>query len=432
MRRHLYKFLAVPLAVILLLAAGCSNSNTGSDSKGKVTITYWQYTFPSKVKEMNTLIQKFEKENPDIKVVAQDFPYEKYNQKIAAAMNANKGPDIMNLYYGWLPQYEKKGYIQPIPEDFMSTKQIDQYYIPMVKSSKIHGKYYGLPTAVRSLALFWNKDLFKKAGLDPNKPPKTWDELIRDAKKMTKRKSNGQYEQEGFAWNVEGQGYHTFEEVFLRQWGVTPFSKDGKKVQWNASPNGLKAFKYWINMTKKHHIGDQNFLQNYNTAFQAGKAGMMIDGSFDIAAIKDAAKFKWGVTTLPVRNEGGVKSNFGSYWTNSIAKGVNGKKLKASEKFLKFLTSEQTQKEWLDKVGELPASASLAGDKSITSDPVYGPFVKGLKDAHATFFVDEEKERNDINNAIQMILLKNAPVDKTFENLVKSQQAIRDNYYNSQ
>jgi len=419
------------ILVILMsvpLIGACNSEKSSTDSKGKVTITYWQYTFPQKVDEIKSLIAKFEKENPNIKVVAQDFPYDQYNQKIAAAMHAQKGPDIMNLYYGWLPQYVEKGYIQPIPEDFMSVKDIESYYIPMIQSSKIDGKYYGLPTAVRSLALFWNKDMFKAAGLDPEKPPKTWDELIADAKKMTKVKSNGQYEREGFAWNVNGQGYHTFEEVLLRQWGVEPFSEDGKKVQWD-TPEGLEAFKYWINMTKKEKIGDETFMQEYNTAFRAGKAGMMIDGSFSIAATKEAAKFDWGVTTLPVKEEGGLESNFGSYWTNSIAKGVKGKKLEACEKFLKFLISEDTQKEWLEKVGELPAAASLSNDPSITKDPIYGPFLNGLKSAHATLFVDETKERASIDNAVKKIIHQNAPIDKTFKQLVKEQQEIRDEYY---
>ncbi|MFC4619389.1 extracellular solute-binding protein [Camelliibacillus cellulosilyticus] len=426
MSKKLLMLLTALLLAVIPFATACSNK-TGSN--GKVTITYWQYTFPEKVTEIKSLIKKFEKDNPNIKVVAQDFPYDQYNQKIAAAMHAGKGPDIMNLFYGWLPQYEQEGYIQPIPKDFMSTKDIDDYYIPMIQSSKIDGKYYGLPVAVRSLALFWNKELFKKAGLDPEKPPKTWDELKDMAKKMTKIKSNGQYEQEGFAWNVNGQGYHTFEEVLLRQWGVTPFSDDGKKVLWNSSPAGLDAFTYWINMTKKDKLGEESFGQDYNTAFRAGKAGMMIDGSFSIAATKEAAKFDWGVTTLPVKEEGGVKSNYGSYWTNSIAKGVKGDKLKAAEKFLKFLIKEDTQKEWLDKVGELPAAASLADDESIKSDKIYGPFVEGLKDAHATLFVDETKERDAISKAKDKILLKNAPYDKTFEELVKDQQKIRDDYF---
>jgi len=427
MKKSKFTIFIAMIICVLILTSACGKKD--DSNSGKVTITYWQYTFPQKVDIIKDLIKKFEAENPNIKVVAQDFPYDQYNQKIAAAVNAKKGPDIMNLYYGWLPQYQQKGYIQSIPEDFMSANDIESYYIPMIQASKINGKYYGLPVAVRSLALFWNKDMFKAAGLDPEKPPKTWDELITMAKQMTKMKANGQYEQEGFAWDVNGQGYHTFEEVLLRQWGIIPFSDDGKTVQWSSSPEGLEAFKYWVNMTKEEKIGDRNFLTDYNTAFKAGKAGMMIDGSFSVAATKEAAKFAWGVTTLPVREEGGIKSNFGSYWTNSLAKGLSGEKLKAAEKFLKFLISEDTQKEWLDKVGELPAAASFSNDDSIKSDPIYGPFVEGLADAHATLFVDEAKERDSINNAVESILLKNAPFDKTFENLVKEQQKIRDQYY---
>jgi multiple sugar transport system substrate-binding protein len=426
LKKSVFTFLVVVLALGLVLA-GCGKSDTSSG--GKVTLTYWQYTFPAKVTEMNSLIKKFEAENPNIKIVAQDFPYDQYNQKIAAAMHAGKGPEIMNLYYGWLPQYVKQGYLQPIPQDLMSTSSIESHFIPMIKASKINGQYYTLPIAVRSLALFYNKDMFKQAGLDPNAPPKTWDELIQDAKKMTKRDRNGKLGQEGFAWDVNGQGYHAFEEVLLRQWGVEPFSADGKKVEWNSSPSGLAAFTYWINMEKKEKIGEPNFLTDYNTAFKAGKAGIIIDGSFDIAAIKDAAKFNWGVAPLPVKEEGGIESNFGSYWTNGIAKGVSGAKLDAAKKFIKFLISDDTQKDWLKNVGEIPASASFANDQTINNDPIYGPFVAGLKYAHATFFVDEAKERDSMSSQIDKILLNNEPIDKTFDSLVKEQQQIRDDYF---
>jgi multiple sugar transport system substrate-binding protein len=435
LKKRFLKILIVIMAISLVALAGCSNSSeTSSSSKSDsdVTITYWQYTFPAKVTEIKSLIQKFEAENPHIKVVAQDFPYDQYNQKVAAAMHAGTGPDVMNLYYGWLPQYIKQGYLQPIPQDLMSTSDIEKHFVPMIKASKINGKYYTLPTAVRSLALFYNKQMFKDAGLDPNSPPKTWDELIQDAKKMTKRDGNGKLQQEGFGWDVNGQGYHAFEEVMLRQWGVEPFSADGKKVQWNSSPEGLEAFKYWINMNKKEKIGEPTFIEGYNTAFKAGKAGIIVDGSFDIAATKEAAKFDWGVATLPVKEEGGLKSNFGSYWTNGIAKGVTGKKLEASKKFIKFLISEDTQKDWLKNVGEIPAAASFASDDSINNDPIYGPFVQGLKDAHATFFADETKERDSMTAQIDKILLSNESIGKVFDSLVKEQQQIRDDYFKNQ
>lgn len=429
------KVTAAASVLVLSVLAGCSSKpaeggagSTSNSSSEPVTITYWQYSFPAKVTLIQKLIDEFQKQNPNIKVVAQDFPYDQYNQKVTAATNAKNGPDVLNLFYGWLPQYVQDGILQPLPESFMSKQDIEKYYIPMVKESQIDGKYYAVPTAVRSLALFYNKDMFKKAGLDPNSPPKTWDELISYAQKMTVY-NNGKLEQEGFAPDVSGQGYHVFQEVLLRQWGVTPFSDDHKKVQWNSSPKGLEAFQFYMDWFGKFKIGDPTFNTDYETAFKSGKAGMIIDGSFAIQSLKKDTAAEWGVTTLPTKDPGGLKSNFGSYWVHGIAKGVTGKKLEASQKFLKFLISEDTQKTWLKEVGELPAAASLSNDATISADPIYGPFVKGLQDAHATFFVNEKDERQAIIDKTNEILLNKTPVDKTFNDLVKKQQEIRDEYF---
>lgn len=420
--------LAAVLAIATVLLAGCGGPGTSS---GKTTITYWQYNFPTKVTAIDHLIAQFEQQNPNITVQQQTFPYDAYTQKVTAAMFAHRGPDVMNLYYGWIPEYVSRGFLQPLPQGFMSTQQIQSYFVPMVQDSEYNGAYYTVPIAVRSLALFWNKDLFQKAGLDPNTPPKTWDELTQDAQKLTIRDSSGKLQQEGFAWNVSGQGYHTFEEVLLREWGVTPFSADGKQVLWTSSPDGLAAFTYWMDMPLVEKIGDPNFLTGYNTAFEAGKAGIMVDGSFDIAALKKAAKFNWGVATLPVKTVGGVQSNFGSFWVNGVAKGVSGAKLQASEKFLKFLISPSSERYWLNAVGELPAAASLSSDQQIANDPVYGPFVQGLTYAHATDFVDEAKERQALIDGTNKILLENAPIPQAFDSIVQQEQSIRDQYFSS-
>ncbi|MUV37044.1 sn-glycerol-3-phosphate-binding periplasmic protein UgpB [Lentibacillus sp. JNUCC-1] len=423
------KWLLVGILAGMLFIAGCGGDDETKGDPDKTTITYWQYTYPSKVEEIDKIIKDFEEENPDIEVIAQDYPHDQYQQKIFAAMKADKGPDIMNIYYGWVPEYVDREYIQPIRDEFMTDEEISDYYVDMVEPNKTDDTYYTLPIAVRSLALFWNKDMFEEAGLDKDTPPETWDEVIDYAKKMTVLDDNGRYEQEGYGWNVGGQGLHMFQQVMLRQFGVEPYSDDGKEVLWNSEPEGYDAFEYWVNMSKEHKIGDQNFANSYSEAFISGKAGMIIDGSFRIGDVQSSTDFDWGVTTLPVLEKGGLESNYASYWTNAIATGVEGKKLEASEKFLEYLIQEDVQREWMKNVGELPAAQALAEDEEIKEDPVYGPFVKGLEHAHATFFVRAEKEREIMMNKVDQILLNDADIDKTFDELVEEIQTVRDEYF---
>lgn len=413
-----------------VLLAACS-SNKAKDDPDVTEITYWQYTFPTKVEEIDKIIANFEKENPDIKVVAQDFPYDQYQNKIFAAVEAGSGPDILNIYNGWIPKFVDMAYIQPIREEFMSKEEISDYYVDMIQPYELDGEYYTLPVAVRSLALFWNKDMYKEAGLDPESPPKTWDELIENAKAMTELTDDGRYKQEGFGWNAAGQGLHEFQQVLLRQFGVEPYSEDTSKVLWNSKQEGYDAFKFWMDMTMVEKIGDPDVGNTYREAFLAGLAGMIVDGSFAVGDIQKA-NFDWGVTTLPVLEEGGLQSNYASYWTNAVAKGVEGKKLEASEKFLAYLIEEDVQRDWLENIGELPASKALIADEKLVNDPVYGPFIEGLDYAHATFFVNEDKERQIIIDGVDKIRLENADYDETFDDIVDKIQAVRDEFFDKQ
>lgn len=436
-RKRIALIAALAVIVPMTLTACGSSGSSGSGDAGSasaanpVTITYWQYTYPTKVTEIKNLIKEFEAKNPEIKVVEQDYPHDQFENKVFAAQKAGVGPDVVNIYNGWIAQFVKQKAIQPIPSELMSQKDIQDFYVKTVQPQSGDGQYYSLPTAVRSLALFWNKDLFKKAGLDPDKPPQTWDELISDAKKMTVMTSDGRYQQEGFAWNVSGQGYHTLEEVLLRQWGIKePFSADGRKVQWDSSPAGFDAFQYWMNMTMVDKIGTPDFNTDYSTAFLANKAGMMIDGSYRLGDMKNA-KFNWGVTELPVKEVGGLQSNYASYWTNAIGANVKGQKLQAAEKFLKFLMSPDVEKDWLKNIGEIPAAKSLSTDKDILSNAQYAPFVKALGYAHTTLLVNEDASRNAFIDITNESLLKNAPLKQTWEKLIASQQKVRDDFFGS-
>ncbi|ABV33682.1 MULTISPECIES: extracellular solute-binding protein [Pseudothermotoga] len=388
----------------------------------KTKIVYWQYYFETKVKAIDELIKEFEKLYPDIEVEHVTFPYETFNEKVAASVPAGTGPDVVNLYYGWIPKYVTSGYLQPLPRDEFNDEYFNQNFFAFVqKGVEFLGEYYALPIAVRSLALFWNKDLFKEAGLDPDRPPKTLHELVEYARKLTKYDKQGNIVQAGMATQPSGQGHHWIREVLVRQFGGAPYSEDYKKVTYQNVP---EALKFYTDLITVHKVGYPGFMNDDITAFMSQSAAMNIDGSFRIGALKNAG-INFGVAELPEYN--GIKSNFASFWANAITKNATGEKLSAAIKFLKFLASEKSMQLWLEKVGELPANPKVA--EKYYDDPVYGPFLKGLEYAHATFFVDEKEQRQVIMDAVDKVWLKGISPEEAFKQSAETEQKVLDEFW---
>ncbi len=171
------KKLSLALLVVALLAL--LSASLGVAAQDVTEIEYWQYFYETRVTAMDQLIAEFEAENPDVHVVHNsDIPYDNFRDQIAASAPAGVGPDVVTLYYGWIPAFVDAGYLVPLPEDQFPADWIESYFSPMVAESKFEGQYWAIPTAVRSLAMFWNKDLFEAAGLDPETPPATLDDMV--------------------------------------------------------------------------------------------------------------------------------------------------------------------------------------------------------------------------------------------------------------
>jgi len=395
-------------------------------SAEKVEITYWQYFYETKKDTIDVLIDLFEKENPDIIVNQVTFPYEDYNVKVAASVPAGVGPNVVNLYYGWLPLYINADYLQALPEDAFNPEMIEKDFFPLVSAAKVDGKYYALPTAVRSLALIWNKDLFKKAGLDPEIPPQTLDELVEYAQKLTIYDKAGNLVEEGLTAELRGQLHHWVREILIRQFGGKPYSDDNRKVTYN-DQSGYDALTFFTDLTEKYKVGQTGFLTDDVTAFKAGKAAMTIDGSFRIGTLDKLENLDYGIAEVPSHN--GIKSNFASFWANGITSFTEGKQLEASIKFLKFLTSDSTMELWLKNIGELPAKPSVAFKEENINDPKYGPFIKGLEYAHATYFVDEMAQRQAWIDAYDLVKLEGKTVKEAVDAVAATEQKVLDKFY---
>ena len=397
-----------------------------------VEIEYWQYNFEARVDAMNQLIEMFEAENPNIKVIHNsDIPYDNFRDQIAASVPAGVGPDVATLFYGWQPAWVDAGFIVPLPEDEFPPEMVAEEFSPMVQGSFFEGKLYTLPTAVRTLALFYNKDLMAAAGLDPENPPTTLDELKEQAVQCTV-KDGDNFEVYGLIVNPEGQAHHWFREVLLRQFGQQPYSDDYTQVLWNASEGGYEAWDTFLSFERDLGTGIAGVYENDADGFLAGEVCFHIDGSFRLGTIaSNAPDLNFGVAELPEHN--GIKSTFGSYWTHGITSkaAADPARYEAAIKFLKFITSPEAGTLWVNIVGELPAQLEAAADPELLADEKLGAFAAGLPYAQSTFFVDESKDRQAILDAYDAVILTDADPREELDFAVETVQEVLDEFWSS-
>lgn len=411
------------LLMTLLLAAPVLPAASAEEI---VTIEYWQYFYESKVNFIDELIAEFEAANPGIQVKHQTFPYDSYQEKLAASIAAGEGPTIVNLFYGWVPKYVKSGVLSELPHSSFAPEVIESEFAPMVQINKIDGKYYTIPTAVRTLGLLYNKDLLAKHGFDA--PPATLDELVEMAVACTERDANGTLQVEGLTFQPTGQLHTYFRPVLLEQFGQPAMSEDYKQVLWNASEGGYQAFEWMVDLVRKHGVGENNFMTDDVTAFRQGAAAMSIDGSFRLGTLAGDTELNYGVAVLPTHN--GVQKSFSSFWTNGILAGVEGKELEAAEKFLTFLTSEDVMKRWTLRIGEIGARVSIADDAELLANERLAPFIEMLPYATSYFYVDEAADRQVVVDAIDMVLVGGMEPRDALDASVEAAQAILDAYWN--
>lgn len=411
----------------IVLAGMTSTAALLASTASAVEIEYWQYFFDARVEAMETLIANFEAANPDITVTMNHFPYDSYRTKVAAAIPAGEGPDVVQLFYGWLNDYVEAELIQPLPTDVFPAAKIDAEFFPMVQAMKEGDQYWALPTAVRSLALFYNERLLEEAGLDG--PPETLDEMIAAAAAMTKKDAAGNITQVGITAGMTAQDHHWFREGLIRQFGGDPYTDDYKTVNYNDEA-GLAALNFYTDM----FMGDTpvtaiGFMDEPQAAFKAGRAGMHIDGSFRIGSLVDQRGLEWGVTELP-SNADGMRSNYASYWVNAITTKAEGEKYDAAVKFMEYITSDEAMQIWLDVVGELPAKPSVGMTDENANDPVFGPFIRGLEYAHTTKFANESSQRQLMVEMVERIQLEGMDAAESLGIAAAAEQVILDEYYN--
>ncbi|GAB6099737.1 hypothetical protein JCM16358_16160 [Halanaerocella petrolearia] len=378
------KGLTVALIAVLalsLLVVGCSSNkeatsdkkDKGSESKTvaldkrevpkKVTLKFWE---KEKVKfdeeTMTPLIKKFEKKYPNIKVERTHMGIEDLRKNTQTAYMGGKGPDVVWSPFDHIGPFSAMGIAQPLDE-LMSDDLKNRYIDSALPGMKLKGKTYGVPVTMGNhLMLYYNKDLVDHA-------PKTWDELIKIAKKATKDTTgNGKTDQYGLVYNLtEPFWWVTFHGGF-DGW---VFDKNEENPTLDTEPT-KKAMQFAHDLKFKHEIVPKEADYNVaNSLFKKGKSAFIINGVWSLNSYMKNDKIDAGVAVLPKFKETGkyaqpMTSGAGLIMVNGLSE---AKKI-AAMKFIKFMTNEEAQKTIVDHHKRLPSNKKVYNLPVIKNDPV--------------------------------------------------------------
>jgi multiple sugar transport system substrate-binding protein len=391
----------------------------------EVEIEYWQYQYDTKVDLVNQLIPEFEAANPLIKIKHVNFPYDDFRNQVAAAVQAGEGPDVLNVYFGWIPAYVQQQFLVGLPADIFPTDQIESAFFPTVQAAKIQDVYYALPTAVRTLALFYNKDILDAAG---KTPPTNWEEMV-DVAGATVKKNGDTFEIVGITQDIGGQGHNYWREGLIRQNGGLPISEDNRTLNWT-SPEAIEAFNYLNAFLLEQGVTQVAFDTDGATAFGNGHAALHVDGSYRVGTYTaEHPELNYGIVPLPEHKS---KASFASFWSNTITRNAGeGDKLIASAKFIDFLASADVQKRWTPAIGELPARTSLAADPDLMADEKVAPFIESLAFSYATFIVNEADLRQAVMDAFDEVTLNGMDPETALADAQAKIQPQYDEYWAS-
>ena len=314
-------------------------------------------------------IAAWEAKNPDYKIAVEVVGWAQCQDK-ATTLAAAGSPAAM-AYVGsrTLKEFAKNDLIVPVP---MTDAEKAAYYPHIVDTVTFSDTQWGVPIAFSTKAFYWNKDLFKQAGLDPEKPPTTWAEEIADAKAIKEKTGIAGY---GLPAKTFDNTMHQFMHWVYTNNGKV-IDKDGKITL--DSPEVLAALQAYKDITPYSVEGATAYEQNEIRAiFLDGKVGM-IQASVGAAYKLKDTKINWGVSTLPLGPS--AKGPGTLLITDSLAvfKG-SGVEDKAIE-FAKYITSPDIQIEYelSPDAGLTPLRPSAKVDALVASLPYWKPFIDGI------------------------------------------------------
>ncbi|WP_292592268.1 ABC transporter substrate-binding protein, partial [Mesotoga sp. UBA5825] len=323
---------------------------------GKTTINFWHAMSGSRLGAVDAIIEGFNLENPDIEVIAQfTGSYAETLTKAIASYRAGDAPHVVQVYEVGLQTMLDSNAIKPVFELAGPDFDWGDVIGPILDYYTVGDKLYSMPFNSSSAILYYNKDIFRAAGLDPNKPPSTFDELYEMGKKIVE--SGAAQGGISFGWpawvfeqmhSVHGQFYSNNENGRVGKATEVFFNGDF----------GVKVLAEWIKwaQAKVFLYGGREY--DANQAFLTKQVAMLIQSTSSVSSIESKADFEMGTTFLPVM-PGYPKGNSviggATLW---VMKGHTDEEYEAIWKFFQYLMKTEVTAEWHKSTGYFPTTNS--------------------------------------------------------------------------
>jgi sn-glycerol 3-phosphate transport system substrate-binding protein len=361
-------------------------------------------------KVIDDMIAEFEKANPDIKVKAvYAGNYDDTRVKALAAVKANQPVQLSVLFSIDVFELIDQDVIVPF-DDFATSAEDKQwlasFYPALMANSIVKGKTWGIPFQRSTIVLYHNKDIFKEVGLDPNKPPATWDEMVAAAQKLTKKAASGNVTRWGVQIPSTGYAYWMFQALCIQN-GQELMNQDGNKTNFD-HPDVVEALQFWRDLAAKHKVMPDGTIDwgTLRQKFLEGATAMMWHTTGNLTAVKEGAKFDFGVSMLPAKKRRGSPTGGGNFY---IFKKASAEERKAALKFIKFMTAPELTARWSIATGYVATRADAYKTPTLEKYVAEFPAAAVARDQFqyaVAEFATHENARNKkvLDDAIQSVV----------------------------
>ncbi len=373
-------------------------------------------------KTVDKLVDGFHAEHPDISIKA--IYSGNYTDTMTKAMTSLKGgnpPHLSVILSTEIFTLIDNDAVLPF-DDLVTTDAekawLNSFYPALMENSRTAGKTWSIPFQRSTIVMYYNKDAFREAGLNPDQPPATWDELVSMGKKLVRKDGEGKVTQWGLEIPSTGYPYWMFGAL-CKQNGEVLMNDMGTETYFD-TPGVIEALEFWKSLGLTHGIMPQGTIEwgTLRSDFLEGKTAMMWHSTGNLTAVKQNAKFDFGVAMLPAMKMRGTPTGGGNFF---IFKKTTPEEQKAALAFIQWMTQPERTALWSIATGYLgtrpDAYETAALKEYVAGFPAAAVARDQLRFATAELSVHE-------NGRVYKILNDN--IQAALTNAKSSQTALKD------